>query len=108
MSLTIPFAVPVRVRQEGWDMEGVRARGPRPVRRRPRRGQEEVQDALRRHRPPRRPPRRGAEARQGEARRQGEGQAQGQAGMLGTAQYVCLCGPTEFDSEIRLSIYNSN
>ena len=43
------FAVSLRVRQEGRHLEGVYPRGPRALRRRARRGQEEVQDALRGH-----------------------------------------------------------
>ena len=85
------FAVPVRVRPEGGHLEGVIPRGPRSLRRRARRGQEEVQDALRGHGQAGRPARRGAEARQGEARGEGEGQAQGQAGMGGIQCVVCLC-----------------
>ena len=72
--------VPLRVRQEGRSVEGVCPRGPRALRRRARRGQEEVQDALRGHGEAGRPARRGAEARQGEAPGEGEGQTRGQAG----------------------------
>ena len=43
------FAVSLRLRKEGRHLEGVYPRGPRALRRRARRGQEEVQDAIRGH-----------------------------------------------------------